>query len=195
MQYVEKKDISLHAPLHEAVSELSTGPHAIRPFHWQIEFPEVFTVDAKGKSTGGFDAIVGNPPFAGKETLLQGHKDGYLDWLKTIHAESHGNADLVCHFFRRAFCLLRDAGCLGLLATNTIRQGDSRNTGLRWICRHRGTIYSAEKEMKWPGIAAVVVSVLHMYARGLYLDAFVLDGRRSHRITAYLFHAGGHDDP
>ena len=46
-----------------AVGDLKTGSHAIQPFHWQIEFPEVFTVDAKGKPTGGFDTIVGNPPF------------------------------------------------------------------------------------------------------------------------------------
>ena len=47
------------------------------------------------------------PPFAGKNTLSGGNREGYLDWLKTIHDESHGNADLVAHFFRRAFDLLR----------------------------------------------------------------------------------------
>ena len=96
-------------PLTEAVASLHGGDHPIQPFHWQIEFPEVFTVDAKENPTGGFDAIVGNPPFAGKNTLINGNRDGYLDWLKTIHEESHGNADLVAHFFRRAFNLLRHA--------------------------------------------------------------------------------------
>ncbi|MCP4654228.1 MAG: N-6 DNA methylase, partial [bacterium] len=72
----------------------------VLPFHWEIEFPEVFTGD-------GFDALFGNPPFAGKNTLAAGHVPGFLDWLKTIHEESHGNADLVAHFFRRAFNLVR----------------------------------------------------------------------------------------
>src|SRR5205085_9848889 len=138
-----------------AVSKLRGGERPIPAFHWQIEFPEVFAVDAKGKMMGGFDAIVGNPPFAGKNTLINGNREGYVDWLKTIHEESHGNADLVAHFFRRAFNLLKSGGCFGLIATNTIGQGDTRSTGLRWICTHGGTIYSARKRYKWPGQAAV----------------------------------------
>jgi hypothetical protein len=132
----------------------------ILPFHWDTEFPEVFC-----RPNGGFDAIVGNPPFAGKNTLSNGNRDGYLDWLKLLHKESHGNSDLVAHFFRRAFNLLRQEGCYGLIATNTIAQGDTRYTGLRWICTHGGTIYAARKRYRWPGQAAVVVSVIHI-ARG-----------------------------
>ena len=56
----------------------------------------------------GFDAVVGNPPFAGKNTVAAAHAAGYPDWLKQLHAESHGNSDLVAHFFRRAFNLLRE---------------------------------------------------------------------------------------
>ena len=42
-----------------------------------------------------------NPPFAGKNTIAEGSPDGILDWFKQLHPESHGNADLVAHFFRR----------------------------------------------------------------------------------------------
>jgi hypothetical protein len=110
-------------PLDEAVNELHTGNLPIELFHWEIEFPEVF-----GRESSGFDAMVGNPPFAGKNTLINSHRDGYLDWLKTIHEESHGNADLVAHFYRRAFNLLRQDGCFGMIATNTIGQGDTRSS-------------------------------------------------------------------
>lgn len=157
------------------------------PFHWEIEFPEVFR-------KGGFDAIVGNPPFAGKNTLIEAHAEGYLDWLKLVHPESHGNSDLVAHFFRRAFTLLRPNGCFGLIATNTIGQGDTRSTGLRWICTHGGTIYQARKRLRWPGQAAVVVSVVHV-CKGEMAGPFRLDNRDVPIITAYLFHAGGHEDP
>jgi hypothetical protein len=102
----------------------------ISPFHWELEFPEVFGLDENLQPQEGFDAIVGNPPFAGKNTIIDGSPEGYIDWLKTLHAESHGNADLVAHFFRRAFSVLRPAGCLGLIATNTIAQGDTRYSGL-----------------------------------------------------------------
>ena len=41
----------------------------------------------------------------------------YLPWLLTAHEKSHGNADLVAHFYRRAFDLLRRDGAFGLIAT------------------------------------------------------------------------------
>ncbi|MBL8214711.1 MAG: N-6 DNA methylase, partial [Bryobacterales bacterium] len=167
---------------------------AIAPFHWEIEFPEVFALDKDGRRHAGFDAMVGNPPFAGKNTLIEGNADGYVDWLKQVHPESHGNADLVAHFYRRAFSLLRQGGCFGLIATNTIGQGDTRSTGLRWICTHGGTIYRARKRLPWPGEAAVVVSVVHV-CNGEIAGPYWLDRRQVDRITAYLFHAGGHEDP
>ncbi|WP_292790082.1 Eco57I restriction-modification methylase domain-containing protein [Nostoc sp. NMS7] len=93
------------------------GEKPVPAFNWEIEFPEVFDRD-----NPGFDAIVGNPPFAGKNTTINAHISGYQDWLKVVNPESHGNADLVAHFFRRAFSLLRESGCFGLIATNTIAQ-------------------------------------------------------------------------
>lgn len=171
------------------VKALRTGQFPVMPFHWEIEYPEVFD-----RENPGFDAIVGNPPFAGKNTLINGNREGYLDWLKTLHAETHGNADLVAHFFRRAFTGLRADGCFGLIATNTIGQGDTRASGLRWICLHGGTIYAARKRYKWPGQAAVVVSVVWI-AKGNPPSPFDLDGRSVQLITAYLFHFGGHENP
>ena len=51
--------------------------------------------------------FVGNPPFGGKNTVINSHREGFLPYLQTIHEESHGNSDFVAHFFRRAFNLLR----------------------------------------------------------------------------------------
>jgi len=132
-------------------------PHSIRPFHWELEFPEVFA-----RPDGGFDAIVGNPPFAGKNTIIGGNSKNYLPWLQTVHAGAHGNADLVAHFFLRAFSLLRESGVFGLIATNTIGQGDTRSTGLARIIAQGGAVMRARRRLKWPGEAAVVVSVVHV---------------------------------
>ena len=171
------------------LEELRHAEPPLAPFHWEIEFPEVFDRD-----NPGFDAVVGNPPFAGKNTVAAANVAGYPDWLKQVHEESHGNADLVAHFFRRAFELLRTSGTSGLIATNTIAQGDTRSTGLRWICNNGGEIYQARRRVKWPGLAAVVVSVLHVH-KGNYRGAKLLDGKKVNAITAFLFHRGGHDDP
>ena len=168
--------------------DLAQAP--VWPFHWDIEFPEVF-----GNGHEGFDAIVGNPPFAGKNTLIASNRSGYPDWLKAIHKESHGNADLVAHFFRRAFTLLSCNACFGLIATKTIRQGDTRHTGLRWICvEGGGIIYAARRRYKWPGAVAVVVSVVWITKEQLP-GPFDLDGKSVNLITAYLFHDGGNENP
>ena len=171
------------------MAERRNAEQPFAPFHWEIEFPEVFDRD-----NPGFDGFVGNPPFAGKNSVAAGNVAGYPNWLKELHEESHGNADVVAHFYRRAFDLLRDGGTFGLIATNTIAQGDTRSSGLRWICEHRGEIYRATKRVQWPGDAAVIVSVLHI-AKRPFAGERVLDGTSVKNITAFLFHRGGHADP
>jgi hypothetical protein len=171
------------------VTSLRSGEFPIRPFHWEVEFPEVFDRD-----NPGFDAIVGNPPFMGGSKITSSNGDAYLEWLKVLNAETSGNADLVAHFFRRAFDLLASNGSFGLIATNTIGQGDTRAGGLRWICAHGGTIYAARKRYKWPGFVAVVVSVVWV-TKEFHSGPMDLDDESVPLITAYLFHAGGNDSP
>ena len=186
------------------LEELRHATAPLPPFHWPVEFPEVFLA-SEGENPG-FDAIIGNPPFGGKNTVGAGNVKGYLDWLKQAHEQSHGNADLVAHFFRRSFGLLREGGAFGLIATNTIAQGDTRATGLAHVCEHGGEIFKARRRFKWPGLAAVIVSVVHVARTGkvplpLSSDAVPtpaakrLDGKPVEKITAFLFHRGGHRDP
>ena len=157
--------------LEEAVNELYIGNLPIEPFHWEIEFPEVF-----GRENGGFDAMVGNPPFAGKNTLINSHRDGYLDWLKTVHEESHGNADLVAHFYRRAFNLLRPGRMFRVDCHEHHRPGRHAIHGSAVDLHARWDIFAARRRYRWPGVAAVVVSVVHVW-RGHMRGPFILDGR------------------
>jgi hypothetical protein len=192
--YLEAADDEAGVRLDGVARALRKQKKPVVPFHWEIEFPEVFELDDFLRVRRGFDLVVGNPPFAGKNTISEGHGAGFGDWLKAEHPESHGNSDLVAHFFRRAFTLLKRGGCFGLIATNTIGQGDTRSTGLRWICLNGGTIFRAVKRLKWPGEAAVTVSVVHV-CKGDVPAPYWLSGRQVVRITAYLFHSGGHEDP
>ena len=170
-------------------AELAAGPKGIRPFHWELEFPEVFQ-----NGRGGFDAFVGNPPFVGGRRMKESLGQVFQDWLQSQYPESSANGDLCAFFFLRCFNLLRPDGAFGLIATNTIAQGDTRSTGLRWICTNGGTIVAARKRYRWPGVAAVVVSIVHVL-KSQYLGERTLDGRRVEQITAFLFDKGGHEDP
>lgn len=152
----------------------------LHPFHWPLEFPEVFL-----GPKGGFDAFVGNPPFMGGRRIRETLGDRYRQALYDLYAESSGNADYCAFFFLRAFSHLRSGGTLGLLATNTIAQGDTRQTGLDRIVEQGGTIYRAINNQPWPGQAAVVVDVVHI-ARSAPKPPFTLDGRPVQYVSTFL---------
>lgn len=188
-EWLGRDGVGRRADLAAMADGLREDTHSISPFHWQIEFPEVFT-----RANGGFDVFVGNPPFLGGKRISSSFGDRYRDWLVGVHPDGSANSDLVARFFRRGFDLLRKNGAFGLIATNSIAQGGTRATGLRWIRTHGGTIFNATKRLKWPGKAAVIVSIVHVH-KGLLHGPFDLGGRPVERITAFLVHTGDDEDP
>ena len=159
------------------------APEPPRPFHWVLEFPEVFARD-----DGGFDAIVGNPPFLGGKKVSGELGGTYREYLMEEVADGRrGNADLVAFFFLRAAGLLRDRGTFGLVATNTVAQGDTREVGLDQLAEW--SIYRAIKSQEWPGEAALYVSHVWSAHNGWDGDC-VLDGVTVSRVTPGLDAAG-----
>jgi hypothetical protein len=183
----DQRFIAVDGTIDRAIAGLKIGPKGIHPFHWELEFPEVFTFSKDGNPTGGFDAIVGNPPFLGGARIWPTLGEAYTSWIRHLHPNTGGKAvDLVAHFFRRAFDLLRQGGCFGLIATNSIAQGDTREAGLKQIPRAGGQIYSATRRLRWPGEAAVIVSVVHV-AKNLTIEHLTLDGRPVAALNSFLF--------
>jgi hypothetical protein len=137
---------------------LKQGASPFTPFHWEIEFPEVFA-----RENGGFDCIFGNPPFLGSSRISEVDRGPiYQHWLKAIVAPSKGQVDLSVFFLHRSFSLIRQDGTLGLLATGAISYGENRIAGLAEITSRGGTIYCAATAEPWPGEAAVLVSSIHI---------------------------------
>ena len=128
-----------------------------RPFHWPLELPEAL-------EAGGFDAIVGNPPFQGGQRITGALGNHYRDLLVEHVADGkRGSADLVAYFFLRAAALLRDQGGMALLATNTIGQGDTREVGLDQLLDRGWSIPRAVSSRPWPGGANLEVA--HLWLR------------------------------
>jgi hypothetical protein len=177
-RFVTKSDVN--AAPNDAVETLRTGQHPVFPFHWEIEFPEVFD-----RENFGFDAIVGNPPFLGGTRISEVAGMGYFQWLVTRFPPCEHHCDMVAYFFRRGFVLLRRGGTQGLIATNTIAQGDTREGGLAIILKEEGQIYAATRRQKWPGQVSVIVSVIHI-GKGTSSSNCLLDGKKVSRISAYL---------
>ena len=104
---------------------------------------------------GGFDAIIGNPPFLGDFKITGALGANVRDWIVQIVAGGRrGRADLVAFFFLRAFSLLTPTGNLGLIATNTIAQGDTREVGLDQMVVGGFTITRAIQSRPWPVASA-----------------------------------------
>ena len=185
-------------PSDDARSEIAalaaTARRTLSPFHWWIEFPEVFFEERPdplqdGAKNGAalMEGVVGNPPFMAGGNVSSQFGEPYRDWLLSTHAGSHGNADLVAHFFRRAASLLGANGSLGLIATNTIAQGDTRMTGLAQLAVAGWHLYDATDSMQWPGVAGVTVSIVHAAHGAACIGAMpMLGGRPVGAISSRL---------
>ncbi len=149
-----------------------------RFFHWFLEFPEVF-------EQGGFDCVLGNPPFLGGHKISGSLGFDYLNFLK-VRFEIDTSPDLVTFFFLNVFGILSNKKFLGLISTNTIAQGKSRESGLNLIIRDEiGSINYAIRSIHWPGTAAVEVSLICIY-KGKWMSDCILDGNRVRFINGFL---------
>lgn len=154
-----------------------------RFFHWALEFVEVF-------KNGGFDVILGNPPFLGGLKISRAFGENYRKWMEIIFAPFGGTADLCAAFYRRAFSLLKPGGRLGMVATNTMGQGDTRESGLAVILRQGGVITFAKRFIKWPGAANVEVNLIAIHKpdeRNITTRCLpILDGQQVDFISSRL---------
>lgn len=149
------------------------------PFHWALAFPEVFL----DRPAGRFDAAIGNPPFLGGQRLTGALGPDYREFVLTwVGRGERGSADLVAYFLLR---VAEIAHLLGLLATNTLSQGDTREVGLDQLTAHGWTIYRAVKSTKWPGEASLEIAKVWA-TDGVWSGDHSLDGITVPGITPTL---------
>jgi hypothetical protein len=127
-------------------------------FHFELAFPEVFSVQR-----GGFDVIVGNPPYLGGFRITEIYGRRYSHFLKSNTTNALGGVDLVVYFLRRSFDLLNPSGELAFLTTNTVAEGDSRSAGLGQITTEcEGIIAGALHAGAFEGDPSVNTVVVHL---------------------------------
>ncbi len=154
-----------------------------KPFHWFLEFPEVFVNKA---DKAGFAAIMSNPPFQGGQKITGVLGTDYRDYLvEHLANNKRGSADLCTYFFLRSTSLIRPEGMAALLATNTIAQGDTREVGLDQITASGWTIPRAIPSRKWPGEASLEVA--HIWLKhGQWHGPSLLNDTVVESITSFL---------
>ncbi|MEA1842960.1 Eco57I restriction-modification methylase domain-containing protein [Agrobacterium tumefaciens] len=163
-----------------AAESLNAGSRPLRPFHWDIEFPEVFA-----RRNGGFDAFIGNPPYLGGTKISGANSINYFKWISAIVMPDGDKADLIAYFIRRLFSLLRSGGTAGLITTSSIAEGDTRKAALVWVRQNNGQIYRASKKETWPGEANVDISRIHI-AKGFRISSPILDDDEVTEINSFL---------
>jgi type I restriction-modification system DNA methylase subunit len=76
-----------------------------------LDFTQVFSEVMR---RGGFDAIVGNPPYV----RIQGFPRLQIDYFSKTYAAAKGNYDLYVNFIEKGYKLLKPSGKLGLIVPN-----------------------------------------------------------------------------
>ena len=150
-----------------------------KPFHWSLEFPEVFM------QRGGFDAIMGNPPFVGGLRFIRTFGETYQRGLFCLNPTVCGNVDYCVFFFRRTFSITHSTGIWGFISTKTISEGDTREHGLQWLLDRHCCIIRAASSVPWPGSASVLVCLVFVAKQGNSPQA-MLDDTCVTGISPYL---------
>jgi len=147
-------------------------------FHWFLEFPMVF-------ARGGFDCILGNPPFLGGTKISTFFGKYYFNILKTKYFPAASRCDLIGYFLRRLFTIIQVEGFFSIIATNTISEGDTREGAIDVIVTNNGIINHAVKSMPWPGQANVIISLLTIF-KGDWQKQKWLNGKIVNNISNYF---------
>lgn len=83
-------------------------------FNWQKQFPKVF-------AKGGFDVVIGNPPYTYRNAILEVEKGYY----KTCYQSTEGNHDLYKYFIEQSGNLTRANGLASFIVPNTFLSANS----------------------------------------------------------------------
>lgn len=95
----------------------------IKPFSWQQAFPDVF-------KHGGFDAVIGNPPYVRIQTLKEISESSVAYFKNKFSAAKFGNYDLYVLFVEKGYELINKDGCVGYILPNKFFNTDY-GVGLR----------------------------------------------------------------
>jgi len=102
-------------------------------FHWELEYPEVFfDIDGEERDDAGFDAVVGNPPYA-QIQLLPEQQRAFYD---ISYQSTYGSYDIYILFIEKGRNLLAPSGRFGYIIPNKLFRVDY-GQGIREIISDR----------------------------------------------------------
>ena len=98
--------------------------YRINAFDWNSEFKEII-------QNGGFDVVIGNPPYVRQETL-----GDLKDYFQRKYQVYHGIADLYVYFIERGISLLRQEGIFSYIVANKWMRANYGQPLRQWMKQH-----------------------------------------------------------
>ena len=92
-------------------------------FRNRVQEPEM-----KYGNFGGFDCVIGNPPYVRQELLAD-----FKDYFHRKYKVYHGAADLYSYFFERGISLLREGGLFGIIVANKWMRANYGEPLRQWL--------------------------------------------------------------
>jgi len=101
--------------------------NTINPFDWEGKggFPEIM-------KSGGFDVVIGNPPYVRQESL----GDKFKNYAAIHYHVFAGTADLYVYFFERSRQLLKTDGLFGMICSNKFMRANYGNALRDFLTRN-----------------------------------------------------------
>ncbi|MEI6278288.1 MAG: hypothetical protein WCQ16_02750 [Verrucomicrobiae bacterium] len=110
---------------------LAAKTRSLTPFHWHLEFPDVFYgEDGRGLAEAGFHAVLGNPPYISRHTMAG------EPWLNAVRCMNGDAEDTYEWFTRLGFRVLRPNGAIGFVTADTFFTLESFS-GMRELLQSR----------------------------------------------------------
>lgn len=97
-------------------------------FNWNDSFKEIF-------ENGGFDIVIGNPPYVRQEYLVI-----FKKFLKQQYKTFSGRADLYVYFFEKSFEILKDGGKMGFICSSKYTKANYGSSLRNYLLGHSAII-------------------------------------------------------
>ncbi|MHB9131551.1 MAG: Eco57I restriction-modification methylase domain-containing protein [Armatimonadota bacterium] len=137
VDHVMGRSLGLPPTLQAVLTQVDAIAVRERFFHWELEFPELY-FDRYGRplgDDGGFEAVIGNPPYVRQEQLAP-----YKPYFQQDYADVyHGVADLFVYFFAQGLRQARTGGRLSYISSNSWLRANYA-TPLRKFLREETTV-------------------------------------------------------
>ena len=122
-----------------------------KAFNWDAQFPDVFR-------KGGFDVVVGNPPYVDSEEMVK-TQPKTRDYCNKNYETAKGNWDIFGIFIEKGLRLLKEGGMFGMIVPNKLLSAKYTET-LRDFIENKKQIISIRDYSKISVFSASVYPIV-----------------------------------